>query len=241
MKGTLWCLHGAVGHAADWQGLSIPGWAVKRVDLWRFLDCCPMSIGEFGRALNEEARRTEGPNVLIGYSMGGRLALHALLEAGQPWDAAVIVSAHPGIVDESERATRRAADAEWGAKAIQSDWAEFLAEWNSQPVLGDPMPGMADRILLRSRSPEIGRSFIDWSLGAQEPLWDKLSSLTTPVLWICGEHDEKFKALGEQAVALIPGAKLAMIRSGHRVLWEAPEAFAEAVHSWLSESFGTNP
>lgn len=241
MKGTLWCLHGAVGHAADWQGLSIPGWAVKRVDLWRFLDCCPMPLGEFGRALNEEARRTEGPNVLIGYSMGGRLALHALLEADQPWDAAIMVSAHPGIENEDERARRRAADAEWGAKAIQGDWTHFLAEWNAQSVLGEVLPGMADRYSLRSRSREIGRSFIDWSLGAQEPLWEKLPSLDKPVLWVCGERDEKFKALGERAVALIPGARLAMVPSGHRVPWEAPEAFAEIVRSWLSESFGTNP
>jgi len=55
MKGTLWCLHGAVGMAADWRGLALPGWAVKRVDLWRFLDCCPMSMPEFRRALNREA------------------------------------------------------------------------------------------------------------------------------------------------------------------------------------------
>ena len=55
MKGTLWCLHGAVGQAGDWQGFGVPEWGVKRVDLWRFLDCCPMTMPEFGRALNAEA------------------------------------------------------------------------------------------------------------------------------------------------------------------------------------------
>jgi len=83
VTGEIWCLHGAVGMAADWRGLEWPGWGVRRVDLWRFLDCCPMPLEAFGAALNREAAAGAGPRVLLGYSMGGRLALHALLdEAG---------------------------------------------------------------------------------------------------------------------------------------------------------------
>ena len=54
------------------------------------------------------------------------------------------------------------------------------------------------------RRREIARSFVDWSLGAQEPLWDRLHEITIPVLWVAGENDAKFRALAERAVALIP-------------------------------------
>lgn len=235
MKGTIWCLHGAVGQAADWQGFSVPGWVVRRVDLWRFVACCPMPIAEFGRALNEEARATPGPRVLLGYSMGGRLALHALLEKDSPWDAAIIVSAHPGLESEEERSARRIRDSEWAARALQMDWRDFLTAWNAQPVLGGEVAGMADRRLLASRNQEVARSFMDWSLGAQEPLWDRLSEIRVPLRWVVGGRDEKFRQLGERAVSRIPDAGLTVVeKAAHRVPWEAAEEFSGVVGEFLT-------
>ena len=284
MKGTLWYLHGAVGQAVDWQGFGVPEWSVKRVDLWRFLDCCPMTMPEFGRALNAEAAgaasadgrwqmvdgrwKAPGPpngpsmagedgrrqmadggsepelpdpslrdlpstiplRVLLGYSMGARLALHALLDGG-PWDAAVLVAPHPGLESESERAARREGDAEWAGRALTGDWREFLALWNAQPVLADSerLPPVSD---LRRR--EIARSFIDWSLGAQEPLWERLGEILCPVLWCVGERDGKFRALAERALPLLPRGELWVAPgSGHRVPWDVPEAFVAKVGEFL--------
>ncbi len=252
---TVWCLHGAVGMADDWRGLELPGRAVKRVDLWRFLDCCPMTLEGFGAALNREAAATPGPKVLLGYSMGGRLALHALL-AGEPrrdapetassgtlqprapWDAAVIVSAHPGLEDEAERAARRELDAEWAARALRGDWEEFLAEWNEQAVLkpvgGAELPmRFADRRGLAARRASVARSFIDWSLGVQEPLGGRLGQLGLPVLWCVGGADGRFRALGEQAVAALADAELRVFPgAGHRLPWESAD-FAAVVGEFL--------
>lgn len=234
MNGTIWCLHGAVGQAADWKGFALAGHAIRHVDLWRFLDCCPMSMPDFGRALNEEARRSSGPNILLGYSMGGRLALHALLANDPPWDAAIIISTHPGLESPDECSARRESDAEWAAKALNGAWPEFLNEWNAQPILGGANPGMADRRLLAQRRREVARSFIDWSLGAQQPLWDRLPEIKIPVLWVCGERDVKFRALAERAVPLLPQGSLEIIPdSGHRVPWENPGAFRESMNHWL--------
>lgn len=266
MKGTLWCLHGAVGQARDWQGFGVPGWSVKRVDLWRFLDCCPMTLPEFGRALNAEAAgaasadgrwqmadggsEPEVPDpwvrdlastiyhppssisrrVLVGYSMGARLALHALLDGG-PWDAAVLVAPHPGLEPEAERIARRASDAEWAGRALSGDWRDFLARWNVQPVLADSgrLPPVSE---LRRR--EVARSFIDWSLGAQEALWDRLGEIRCPVLWCAGERDAKFRALAERALPLLPRGELWVAPgAGHRVPWDVPQAFAAKTGEFL--------
>jgi len=243
MKGTIWCLHGAVGMADDWRGFSVPGWAVKRVDLWRFLDCCPMSLPEFGKALNEEAMATDGRKVLLGYSMGGRLALHALLDGG-PWDAGVIVSAHPGLEDEGEKVARRARDAEWGAMALRGDWEDFLRQWNAQGVLETRAPDptapaggmvMGRRALLEQRRQAVARSFMDWTLGGQESLGGQVGELSCPLLWMVGERDEKFRKLGEALAGKgeRPPVLWAAEGVGHRVPWEVPEEFAKKVGEFL--------
>lgn len=223
-----WCLHGSVGTAGDWrgvaQGLAATGIGSRAVDVWRFLDCAPMSLPQFGRALNAEVAgevfRGSGRS-LMGYSMGGRMALHALLEGG-PWQAAVLVSAHPGLESAAERAARAAADAVWAARAFAADWGQFLADWNAQPVLrGGAIRDDAAGRQLVARRREIARSFVDWSLGAQQPLWDRLGEIRIPVLWVAGGEDSKFLALAERAAGLCAHGELAVApASGHRVPWE---------------------
>jgi 2-succinyl-6-hydroxy-2,4-cyclohexadiene-1-carboxylate synthase len=237
-----WCLHGAVGTAADFRPLAKKlgesAIGTRAVDLWRFLEQGSLPVADFGKALDEDAGgrvfRGSGRS-LLGYSMGGRLALHALLEKDHPWQAAVIVSAHAGLEDEAERAARRTNDGAWAAKAFAGDWRRFLDEWNAQPVLGGGAirdPG-ADQQMLGRRQ-EIARSFVDWSLGAQQPLWDRLGEITVPVLWIAGEKDVKFRGLAERAAALTPNGVLAVAPgAGHRVPWEADAWFAETVSKFL--------
>ncbi len=236
-----WCLHGAVGMAADFRGfskrLAEAKTSSRAVDLWRFLECQPMPLADFGAALNADASgevRSNG-RALLGYSMGGRLALHALLENGHPWQAAVIVSAHPGLESAAERETRRGSDAAWASRALMGNWQDFLETWNAQPVLGDQTirdSQASGRLVMRRR--EIARSFVDWSLGTQAPLWDRLHEITMPVLWVVGENDPKFRELAERAVVKIPHARLAIApSSGHRVPWDAEEWLAQQVSQFL--------
>ena len=237
-----WCLHGAVGMAADFRGfakrLAAGKTGSRAVDLWRFLECQPMPLGAFGQAVNADAGgeifRGSG-RALLGYSMGGRLALHALLEKNPPWQAAVIISAHPGLESQAERESRRAKDAEWASKALTGNWQQFLDDWNAQPVLGSGTlrdPQTSGRLVMRRR--EIARSFVDWSLGTQTPLWDRLHEINIPVLWVAGENDAKFLDLAKRAVEKIPRGTLAIAPgAGHRVPWEAEEWLAETVAHFL--------
>lgn len=237
-----WCLHGAVGMAADWRGfakaLAARQTGSRAVDLWRFLECQALPLADFGVALNADAGGEVARGcgrALLGYSMGGRLALHALLDPGHPWQAAVIIAADPGLEAAAARATRRAADAAWASRALTGNWQEFLDAWNSQPILGPSVPRdpqAAGRLVMRRR--EIARSFVDWSLGVQAPLWDRLHEITIPVLWVAGDQDPKFLALAGQAVARMPRATLAIAPgAGHRVPWEAEAWLAAQVAAFL--------
>lgn len=206
---------------------------VRRLDLWRFLDCCPMPLEKFGHTLAGEISRVDPDPVLVAYSMGGRLALHALLAQPGLWRGAVIVSAHPGLTDESEKVARRQQDAEWSAMALKSEWSEFLQRWNAQGVLngaGD----MPDRMKLKGRRASIARSFVDWSLGSQEDLSERLGEITCPVMWLTGERDTKFTDLAKAAVSQLAQGRHEIVSGcGHRVPWEQPEQFAAHCHGFF--------
>ena len=236
----LWCLHGAVGMASDWRPvakiLANDGISTRAVDLWRFLQCESVPMPEFGKRLNADAEGevSRGQRrVLIGYSMGGRLALHALLEGG-PWEAAVIISANPGIRDPQEASERRAKDTVWATQALTRSWDEFLSEWNSQPVLGGAMRDEREDKKLIQRRREIARSFVDWSIGNQQSLWERLPEIKIPVLWIAGENDTKFSSFVGEAVGMNDQFERAIAPgSGHRVPWENEAWLIEKIRSFL--------
>ena len=234
----IWALHGAVGSSADWRDFAAEMRTlfgeVRRLDLWRFLDCCPMPLEKFGDTLGEEVIRVDDDPVLLGYSMGGRLALHALLTRPHQWKAAVIVSAHSGLESETEQKQRRQQDAEWSALALKGEWSDFLKQWNAQGVLeGGEMP---DRSALKDRRASIARSFVDWSLGEQENLRDRLQEIECPVLWVTGEDDKKFTQIAHQCMPHLPQGEHVIIPGcGHRVPWQGPEQFTHVVRGFLAK------
>lgn len=229
----IYALHGAVGSATDWKlfakEMKLEKQAVACVDLWQFLACCPMPLAKFGAAFNHEVHAKEP--ILLGYSMGGRLALHALLDRPCKWEKAIIVSADTGM-EESQRGERLGRDAEWAAKALKMEWDGFLNEWNQQSVLsGTAMPARSELV---SRRESIARSFIDWSVATQDNLLPRLKEITCPVLWIVGEDDHRFRQIAEHAVNTLQQGQLKVIKGcGHRVPWEQPEIFSATVKEFL--------
>ena len=103
-----------------------------------------------------------------------------------------------------------------------------------QAVLGQPDPGMEDRLGLRRRREAVARSFMEWSLGRQDDLRERFADILAPVLWITGRNDEKYSRLAGEAVSGFPGARhVAVEGAGHRVPWQAPDRFAEEVRAFL--------
>src|SRR3954471_12845481 len=114
MRPALVLLHGFTQTRQSWrrtvQALGAPGYRALVPDLpghgqaaqrTPSFDACTAYV----RALAPD-RFT-----LAGYSMGGRIALHAALALQDRLERLVLVGASPGIADAEERAARRAADA----------------------------------------------------------------------------------------------------------------------------------
>jgi len=200
-------LHGFLGRPADWDFLRDAGFEVDA----RELDDVPRS-----------------GDTILGYSMGGRIALHALLD-GARYKRAVIISAGLGIEGEDDRATRRAADEKWATRFENDDWETVLRDWHAQPLFGGDIRVRRERDYDRRRVVDALRR---WSPGVLPPLAPRLHEITIPVLWMAGEYDKKYVAEGERAVEELPNAELWVCpNSSHRVPWEQPNRFIERLRA----------
>ena len=232
----IFALHGNLGSADDWKGcgLEVMGGSLQAVDLWHEVES-GLGLEAWAKNFCASVQARCGENEkpwLAGYSLGGRLALHALLEAPDFWGGAAIISANPGLADEGERERRRRRDAEWVEQARDGDWEKFLSEWNAQPVFaGNPGTAILERQrALQSRRESVARAFELWSLGQQADLSDPLSACDLPALWVNGGTDRKFVELGAAMADAMPGGEHLVIEDrGHRLLDEAPSEVGTAI------------
>jgi 2-succinyl-6-hydroxy-2,4-cyclohexadiene-1-carboxylate synthase len=167
---------------------------------------------------------------LAGYSMGGRIALHAALQLQPQIERLLLVGASPGLADAKERAARRAADDALADRIEAIGVESFAAEWGARPLFaGQPArvaaAASADR--LRNTAHGLAGALRGLGTGRMEPLWERLPELTIPVTLLVGERDEKFRAIAERMGERLPGARLVVVPdAGHAAHLEQPEAVA---------------
>jgi 2-succinyl-6-hydroxy-2,4-cyclohexadiene-1-carboxylate synthase len=169
--------------------------------------------------------------IVVGYSMGGRLALHAALDA--PFAGLVIVGASAGIEDADERRRRRDADEELADWIEAHSIDEVVARWERNPVFASqPAELVASQRGGRlAHSPgDLAQLLRSAGQGALDPIWDRLGQLRMPVLALAGERDRSYRAASERIASLVPrGSSVVIPGAGHAAHLEAPEAVADAV------------
>ncbi len=184
---------------------------------------------------------TPEPAHLLGYSMGGRLALYLALTAPQRFRSLILESASPGLATAAERHQRREHDNALADRIEQQGIAWFVDFWEQRPLfhshqqLPPAMRAALRRQRLQNNPRGLANSLRGMGTGVQPSLWDRLNTLTLPVLLLAGALDPKFVAINEQMAALLPAAHLQVIpQTGHTIHLEQPAAFRKAVAAWLS-------
>jgi 2-succinyl-6-hydroxy-2,4-cyclohexadiene-1-carboxylate synthase len=161
--------------------------------------------------------------VLLGYSMGGRLALDRLER--ERYDKAIIISAGLNAPDPA----RRTRDEEWARRFERDDWRTLMRDWNAQPVFGGHVVARREEDYDRR---ELARQLREWSPAVLPP--PRLEEIATSILWIAGERDAKYVDVARRAVERLPHAELWVCPdAGHRVPWEQPQRFIERLRLFL--------
>ena len=193
-----------------------------------FADRRPASFA----ACDAYLRSVAGDRVtLAGYSMGGRVALHAALSLGSRVERLVLIGASPGLADAAERAARAAADAALADRIEAIGLEAFVREWAAQPLFAGMPRGVAELAeadRLRNTASGLAAALRGLGTGVMPSLWDRLGELEMPVELVVGERDVKFRAIAERMGEALPDASLTVVPgAGHAAHLEAPDAVVE--------------
>jgi 2-succinyl-6-hydroxy-2,4-cyclohexadiene-1-carboxylate synthase len=197
-----------------------------------------------GRLAEIEAAAAEGAAV-VGYSLGGRLALHAAVRAAdrpRRFGALVTLGTSAGIEDLDERERRRVADLELAAWIERRPIEEVVERWERVPALAGQPPelvGAQRRDRLAQEPARLAALLRSAGQGALAPVWDRLPSLPVPVLALAGSRDTQYVAAAERIAALVPRGRAGVLPgAGHAAHLERPAAFVGALLEFLDEHLG---
>jgi len=227
-------IHGFLGNSRDWEPLSsalkiyAPEVSFQAIDLFKTRPGGKNPTArDWAKKLNQQEKNQHVErNILLGYSLGGRLALQAAMDKPGLWDEVVLISTHPGLASEEEKKQRREVDMRWAADFSEMPWNEVLAKWNSQTVfLGSWTPPRDESEFDRKI---LAQTMIQWSLGEQDFIGESLMVLKPKIRWYAGERDAKFLNLFTQLKADGFIDEIHTVRdSGHRVIFDNPKELAQ--------------
>ena len=244
---TLVLLHGFTGSAAGWghlmDTLASYGLRIIALDLLghgqsdapedanRYsIENCQNDILAVLQALGVK----KGHAIILGYSMGGRIALYAAFSGY--FRALILESSSPGLEDAAEREERRASDEALAASIEREGVPAFIERWERIPLFASQktLPSECREALQRQRlqnnATGLAQSLRGVGTGVQPSLYAQLPVLHMPVLLIAGELDTKFTTIAKRMAQALPQSQLHIIpAAGHTVHLEQPQLFTSLV------------
>lgn len=237
---ALLALHGFTGSPRSWDFLP------EQPKVRRFV---PALVGHVGSAAESRVVDFEsevdrlaqlsadaGALHVVGYSLGARLALGLALRHPARVSRLTLISAHPGLGSDAERAERRAADERWCELLLTRGSLAFVDAWQTQPLWAT-QARLDEATLLRKRDERLShdpaglaRSLRVTGLGQMPNYRERLPQIAVPLTLCAGALDAKFRELAEQMAKTVAHAELSIVDgAGHDLLLERPEFITELI------------
>ena len=239
-------LHGFTGSKANWKQLITPlaeahsviaidilghGDSDKPDDPHRYrMEYVSSDIIKLVRAM------TTAPITLLGYSMGGRLALYTAALYPEEINRLILESASPGLLTAEERLQRQHSDNELADRIERDGIIAFVDYWEniglfaSQKDLPESVQTVLHEQRLNNSPIGLANSLRGMGTGIQPSLWEKLPEIRQPTLLITGELDSKFHRIAEKMKTTLPDAlHISIPQAGHTVHLEQSDAYSQHV------------
>jgi 2-succinyl-6-hydroxy-2,4-cyclohexadiene-1-carboxylate synthase len=176
---------------------------------------------------------------LVGYSMGGRLALHVAAARPERVLSLLTIGAHAGLDGDARDGRRRGDEAL--AQRIEKDGLEaFVNYWSSLPLFaglerrGPSFVAQVRAERMNNHVDGLAESLRGMGAGAMRPVWDELAHVRCPCTFVAGQLDHGYVASARQLAASVPDGRVVVVqRAGHAVQQERPDAFARLLLAHL--------
>ena len=234
------CLHGFTHTGSQFNDLSTHlHRPIVAPDLHMETDV-PIELGATLMAIEDIITLVGQPLPVLGYSMGGRLALSLAIERPDLVGRVIVVSAGPGIADPAKRADRAAEDGRLADRILEIGVPAFLDDWLQRPLTAtaslDDEAARADRARREENSAAgLAAALRGLGQGASPYVGDRLGDLAMPLLAVSGGEDGRYTEQANALAAAVPDGRHVMIDGvGHDVVLQAPEALGAVVEEFLA-------
>lgn len=226
---TIYALPGFLGLRSDWAELK------KEFSSHNVIPIDPYQVAQPEQSLDKWAQEfiktMEQKPIFLGYSMGARLGMHALLENSHLFKAMVLISGNPGLKTQKEKEKRLASDHAWAERFQKEPWESLMHSWNNLPIFSATSMPRYEKDYCRN---QLSSALIHWSLAKQRDFSSIIQQASLPILWIVGELDEAYSNRAKTLKFSHPLSEIRIIPSSfHRVPWEQPQEFYAVLSQFL--------
>lgn len=239
-------LHGFMGSGADWAAVAerIGGYVIAP-DLPGHGASLRDDSAEFTMpaAANSIIALLDQLNIshciLLGYSMGGRLALYLATHYPDRFTKLILESSSPGIDNSAERSARKTWDTQIAQSLISQSLIAFLSDWYAMPLFNTfrQHPDYAQAFARRMQNDpqQLALSMQMMGTGSQPSLWDAWARLSVETLLVVGELDTKYVGISADMQQRNPSAQRVVLSGlGHNTHFEDADRFANAVSGFIA-------
>ncbi|KEY48609.1 2-succinyl-6-hydroxy-2,4-cyclohexadiene-1-carboxylate synthase [Citrobacter amalonaticus] len=227
-------LHGFSGDSQEWQpiGERLSGFSRLYIDLPGHGGSAEIRVSGFTDVISLLRDTLLSYNILkywlVGYSLGGRVAMIAACQEMPGLCGLVVEGGHPGLQSDAERDVRRDSDHHWAERFRHDALTEVFTDWYQQPVFAS-LNARQREALVALRSQNNGETLAAMleatSLAVQPDLRAALTARAFPFYYLCGERDSKFCALATELAA----TRHVIRNAGHNAHRENPAGVVDCL------------
>jgi 2-succinyl-6-hydroxy-2,4-cyclohexadiene-1-carboxylate synthase len=180
--------------------------------------------------------------ILLGYSMGGRLALSYAVAYPDDIKGLILESASAGIRNDEERGKRYEEDLKLAEYIESHTLDEFIEMWSDREIFNTQRRFSNDKLKKIRKKKALGskigyaNSLKGFGTGIMPPLHDKLKKIPVKVLLISGDLDTKYTGINARLARRFYKAKHKIVKnSGHNTHLEEMKRFVEIVTNYLNQ------
>ncbi len=232
-------LHGFSGDSQEWRtvGQAFGAYSRLYIDLPGHGGSAHIAVNSFADVSHLLKNTLNSYNILkywlVGYSLGGRMAMFYASQPHEGLCGLVVEGGHPGLTDQNQRLLRQRSDAAWAERFRREPLTQVFADWYRQPVFASlDEARRAALVALRSRNngAALAAMLEATSLAAQPDLRESLRARDFPFHYLCGERDGKFRAIADELSATTH----LINHAGHNAHRENPAAVVSCLAQFLA-------